>query len=179
MKLNRLAKSLTLAASALGMMVLVPFANIAMAQTSGPATDVIDLSIDVNQDGVSDQLLEETRKIQAIQEAALERLRAVESTEGPIYEQAYETYLNTATEAGMQLEARLPWSDNARQMLALGRELAEQYEQFDAGWGEGGPEQTALEARMVQEGNLRDQEPSMVAVNEAQSKVYEALGPGY
>ncbi|NJN42241.1 MAG: hypothetical protein HC811_08490 [Flammeovirgaceae bacterium] len=90
----------------------------------------------------------------------MERLQAVESSEGPVYDQAYETYLATSTEANMQLEARLPLSDNARQMIALGSELAEQYEQFDAGWGEGGPEQTALEAKMVQEATYAIKNPA-------------------
>jgi hypothetical protein len=179
MKLNRLAKSLTLATSAFGMMVLVPFANIAMAQTSGPATDVIDLSIDVNQDGVSDQLFEELKKIQVLNDESFRLYQEVANEDGTFDDggqEAIEASNAILTEAAMQLEARLPWSDNARQMIALGSELAEQYMQFDAGWGEGSPEQTALEAKMVQEGNLRDQEPSIVAVNEAYTKVYEALG---
>jgi hypothetical protein len=181
MKLNTLAKSLTLTAGALGMMVLVPFANIAMAQTSGASPDVIDLSVDVNQDGVSDELLSAMEKVIVTEAEWFKRVEAAGlNSDGTYNEQAYEEYTAAITEANMELEARLPWSDNARQMLALGFELAEQYEQYtNSSWGEGGPEQTALEERMVLEGNLRDQEPSIVAVLEAQTKVYEFLGPQY
>lgn len=184
MKLNKLTKSLTLAASALGMMVLVPFTNIAMAQTSGPATDVIDLSIDVNQDGVSDQLLEERKRLNAILEDWYKVYEEVVNEDGTLDEgglEALEAANAIKTEAYMQQEARLPYSDNARQMFALSSELSEQYSQsqFDAERGEGGPEQTALEERIDQVSNLLSQESSVLAINEAYAKVFEALDAGY
>jgi hypothetical protein len=187
MKLNTSAKSLTLTASALGLMVLVPFANIAMAQTSSPSPDVIDLSIDVNQDGISDQLLAATQESIAIEAAARERLLATTNTDPNFNEsfdeQAYEIYLAIAQGANMQLAARMPYSENAKQMIARGFELADQYDRLYVGegpvkWGMGGPEQTALEAEMTREGELRDNEPSIRASNEAQTKVYQFLGIG-
>lgn len=182
MKLNKLTKSLTLSASALGMMVLVPFANIAMAQTSGPATDVIDLSIDVNQDGVSDQLFEELKKIDVLEEELFRPYQESADENGNYDEgtqEAMEAANDIIEEAKLQLEARLPYSDNARQMIALGDKLVEQYVKLNPVWGEGGPEQTALEAKLVQDSNLRDQEPTIVAIKEAYLKVYMAFGNGY
>lgn len=177
MKMNRLAKSLTLAASAFGMIVLVPFANIAMAQTSGPATDVIDLSIDVNQDGVSDQLLEATQQTQAYQQAELERLQAI-SVDEPGYEKAYETYLANATAANRQLDARMPYSDNVRQAVVQIDQLVAQYNQYREPYGEGGPEQSDLEAKLRQISESLEQDSSLSEVTNAQIKVYDFLSKG-
>lgn len=177
MKLNKLTKSLTLAASALGMIVLVPFANIAMAQTSGPATDVIDLSIDVNQDGVSDQLLEATQQTQAYQQIELERLQAI-GVDEPGYEMAYETYLANTTAANLQLDARMPYSDNVRQAVVQIDQLVAQYEQYREPYGEGGPEQSVLETQMRQISESISQDSSLLEVTNAQIKVYDVLSKG-
>lgn len=177
MKLTTLAKSLTLTAGAFGMIVLVPFTNIAMAQVSDASTDIIDLSVDVNQDGISDQLLAAMEKLIAVESEGFKRVEAAGlNSDGSYNEQAYEAYSTAIMEANMEFEARLPWSENARQMIAEGFALAERYGQYTEGWGEGGPEQTALEAEMRQKGDIRDREPSIVAVGEAQTKVYESLG---
>lgn len=191
MKQQFLAKLLIMVIGVSGISILIPIVSTAFAETSMPKTlqqsdpvtsteiqsnNIIDISIDVNQDGVSDQLLEETQKVQAFQDAELERFRSIaESTDGPedpALAVAYEAYSTAATAANIQLEARLPLSDNARSILAKIYQLVQQYEQHTAPYGEVSPEQSAIEAELRQFSEELDQDSSYVEVLEAQRKVF-------
>ena len=171
---------------------MVPIANVAFAEMSpqsslkqsAPAsidapqsTDIIDLSIDVNQDGVSDQLLEATQQNQAYLQAELERIQAIGIDE-PGYEKAYETYLANTTAANRQLDARMPYSDNVKQAVVQIDQLVAQYDQYHEPYGEGGPEQSAIEAKLRQISERVNQDSSLLAVTNAQIKVYDFLSRG-
>jgi hypothetical protein len=181
-------KSLMMALGALGMLVMVPVVNVAFAEIStpealaqsppamspeAPSTGIIDISIDANQDGVSDELLAETLKVQAIADAENERLQAIDSTDDEAFESFYEVYSATITAANIQLVERLPWDDDVRQILAQLDQVGDQYELYlDSPYGEGGPEQSAIEAELRQLGEKLDQNPNYLEVIDAQQKVY-------
>ncbi|NJO65540.1 MAG: hypothetical protein HC836_47840 [Richelia sp. RM2_1_2] len=113
------------------------------------SNSTIDLSIDVNQDGVSDELLAATQEVYAFHEAQMKRLQANEIT--------YEAYTIAGETANLQLEARLPLSDRAKQIVAQIDEIADE-----------------VELRKLSE--ELNQDPTYTKVNEAQSKVYKQLG---
>lgn len=142
------------------LVMVLAIAPLATAMTQSKST--IDLSIDVNQDGVSDELLAATQEVQAFHKAQLERLQANEI--------AYEAYSIAGTTANLQLEARLPFSDRAKQILVQQHQIVEELnEKYSLGGGE------ALEAELGKLSEELNQDPSYLRVIEAQSKVYKQL----
>jgi hypothetical protein len=112
-------------------------------------SNTIDLSIDADKDGVSDQLLVEMRKFRKV----------IATATGPEQYQA----------AFQQLEARMPYSDNVKQLQAQQRQLQKQLESSNGGNNEQSYRQlSALQEKMYQD-------PSYTKVQEAMSKVYRKI----
>lgn len=176
MKLKSSTKALILSASAFGLLALVPLANVAMADVS-PSSDIIDLSVDVNNDGLSDQLLAESQKTYAYVEEVMEPVEALSESD-PRYEQVSQKSFALATIAYSQLEARMPYSDNARQLLAESDDIETQYEALILKNIVGGPELSALEDKMFQLSDELKQDSSYLEVLEAKLKVNDFLSEG-
>ena len=176
MKLKSLTKALTLSASAFSLLVLVPLANVAVADVP-QSSDIIDLSIDVNNDGISDQLLAESQKTYAFVEEVMEPLEALSESD-PTYEQVSQESFELATAAYSQLEARMPYSDNAKQLLAESDDLEKQYESLIMEGTVEGPALSALEDKMLQLSDELKQDSSYLEVLEAKLKVNGFLSEG-
>ncbi len=110
-------------------------------------SNTIDLSIDANKDGVSDQLLVEMQKFRKV----------IASASGPEQYQA----------AFQKLEERMPYSQNVKQLQAQQRQLQKQLE------GSGYNEQSYRQLSALQEKMFKD--PSYTKVQAAMSKVYQKL----
>jgi hypothetical protein len=112
-------------------------------------SNTIDLSIDANNDGVSDQLLAEMQKFRKV----------IATATGPEqYQAAYQ-----------RLEDRMPYSNNVKQLQAQQRQLQKQLESSNGRNNEQGYRQlSALQEKMYQD-------PSYTKVQEAMSKVYRKL----
>ncbi len=111
-------------------------------------SNTIDLSIDANKDGVSDQLLAEMQKFRKVIATA---------TRSEDYQAAYQ-----------RLEDRMPYSNNVKQLQAQQRQLQKRLES-----GNGNNEQGYRQLGALQEKMYKD--PSYRKVQEAMSKVYRKL----
>jgi hypothetical protein len=112
-------------------------------------SNTIDLSIDANKDGVSDQLLAEMQKFRKVITTA---------TRSEDYQAAYQ-----------KLEDRMPYSNNVKQLQAQQRQLQKQLESSNGVNNEQGYRQLSA----LQEKMYRD--PSYSKVQEAMSKVYRKI----
>lgn len=193
MKLKSLVKPTSLILGAFGISVLLPIVNAAVAEISSKdvsqpiamdgsdASTVvppIDLSVDVNQDGISDQLLAEMQKNQAIHDALFERYRASAGPNDTFNEAAYEEYSAAALEANRQLEARMPYPDNIRPVLNQFNQVGEQYEEYIQEFGEDTPEALALLTELRQLSDQLHQDAGFSEVVEETQKVYDFLSEG-
>jgi hypothetical protein len=194
MNRNFLPKSLATTLGALGVSILFPIVSLALAETAvpeasqqnAPATpselqsnDIIDIRTDANQDGLPDRLLAEMQKLKAFQDAEFARLQAVDSTDDQAVMRAVEAQNASVESANIQFLARLPFSDNARQIMAQMERVNEQRQSYlDVEYGQGGPEQSAIEAELRQLSGKLDQDASVSEVAEAQQKVYNFLSQG-
>jgi hypothetical protein len=115
----------------------------------GVKSNTIDLSIDANKDGVSDQLLVEMQRFRKV----------IASASGPEQYQA----------AFQKLEERMPYSQNVKQLQAQQRQLQKQMEGANGGYNE----QRYRQLSALQEKMYKD--PSYTKVQEAMSKVYQKL----
>lgn len=175
---------------ALGIATALSIANVAVAGTSsevipeGTALDAsdasdaavlpIDLSVDANQDGISDQVLAEIQRTNAIHEALNARYQA-SSENGEFNEAVYEEYSAANLEANMQLEARMPFPEDARQTLNQFHKVGAQYDERIREFGEDDPEALVLLTELRQLSEQLDQNAGFVEVVEAMQKVYAFL----
>jgi hypothetical protein len=84
---------------------------------------------------------------------------------------------NVAVEAAnIQFAARLPYSDNVKQIMAQSDQARNRLDLYIADRGEDGPEYSALVAELNRLSEQIRQEASYVEVVEAQRKVYDFLG---
>jgi hypothetical protein len=111
-------------------------------------SNTIDLSIDANQDGVSDQLLAEMQKFRKVIATA---------TRSEEYQAAYQ-----------RLEDRMPYSNNVKQLQAQQRQLQKQLESSNGNNEQGYRQLSALQEKIYKD-------PSYTKVQEAMGKVYRQL----
>jgi hypothetical protein len=111
-------------------------------------SNTIDLSIDANKDGVSDQLLAEMQKFRKIIATA---------TRSEEYQAAYQ-----------RLEDRMPYSNNVKQLQAQQRQLQKQLESTNGNNEQGYRQLSALQEKIYKD-------PSYTKVQEAMSKVYHKI----
>jgi hypothetical protein len=116
----------------------------------GLKSNTIDLSIDTNGDGIPDQLLAEMKKFRAT---------IAKANSSEVYETAFR-----------QLESRLPYSNQVKQLQAQQRQLQKQLENSKGG---AASEQTYRQLSALQEQIYKD--PSYTKVQEAMSKVYRKI----
>jgi hypothetical protein len=112
-------------------------------------SNTIDLSIDANKDGVSDQLLVEMQKFRKV----------IANANAPEQYQA----------AFQKLEARMPYSNNVKQLQAQQQRLQKQMESANGEYNE----QRYRQLSSIQEKIYKD--PSYTKVQAAMSKVYQKL----
>jgi hypothetical protein len=116
----------------------------------GIKSNTIDLSVDTNGDGIPDQLLAEMKKFRAT---------IAKANSSEVYETAFR-----------QLESRLPYSNQVKQLQAQQRQLQKQLENSKGG---AASEQTYRQLSALQEKIYKD--PSYTKVQEAMSKVYRKI----
>jgi hypothetical protein len=112
-------------------------------------SNTIDISIDANKDGVSDQLLVEMQKFRKV----------IANASAPEQYQA----------AFQKLEERMPYSSNVKQLQAQQRQLQKQMEANNGEYNE----QRYRQLSSIQEKIYKD--PSYTKVQNAMSKVYQKL----
>jgi hypothetical protein len=131
---------------------------------------VIDLDIDVNRDGISDQLLEADQQRFDGQDATMKEFQAQVARNEP---EASRIDINaTIAKLNRQYTARLPYSSPVKQLLAEESRIIEQLNNLPQ------PDQKsrrALEARQAQLYPKYSQDPSYIKVENAQKKVYEEI----
>lgn len=191
MNQKSLAKPLTMALGALGMSLMVPVVSVAFAEMSVPeasvqstpvalsesqSTSMIDIRTDANQDGLPDELLAETQKLQAFSDAEFAHMQSADSTDEQAVMRAIEAQNIAVEAANIQFAARLPYSDNVKQIMAQSDQARNRLDLYIAERGEDGPEYSALVAELNRLSEQIGQEASYVEVVEAQRKVYDFLG---
>jgi hypothetical protein len=130
---------------------------------------VFNLDIDVNRDGISDQLLDETQQFFDSQEKLDKDYQATSTPE--LSEQRQEDLLRdyqAAREArGRQYTARLPYSNRVRQLQAEELRVVGRLNQLDQSDKQG---RKTLQAKIMQISQEYTRDPSYIKVEEAQRK---------
>jgi hypothetical protein len=138
---------------------------------TGKATDqngVINLDIDVNGDGISDQLLEADQQRFDAQDATMKQFQAQaqRNEPNPIDINATIAKLNS------QYTARLPYSSQVKQALAEDNRIIAQLNKLPQNDQK---RRAALEAKQLQLYQKYSQDPSFIKVEQAQQKVYKEI----
>ncbi len=139
----------------------------------GKATDrngVINLDIDVNQDGISDQLLEADQQRLDAQDATVKQYQAQAARNEP--EQSRIDINATIEKLNSQYTARLPYSSQVKQLFAEEKRIVAQLNNLPQSDQKS---RRALEARQAQLYPKYSQDPSYIKVENAQKKVYEEI----
>lgn len=147
-------------------------------QNANNTSNIIDLDIDVDRDGVSDQLLAATLQTQNFIEAETKRWQANRGTDELANQMADQAYNATARNANLQLEARLPFSNQVKQALAqmqkIDAEIQTKYDNRTLN----AREQQEVERLVSRNRELSQsiaQDPTLIKVNAAYSKVYAEI----
>jgi hypothetical protein len=141
--------------------------------------NTIDLDIDVNRDGISDQLLEATLQTQRITDAELKRLQTNGRPDSdPATDPVYQAYLAATKKANLQLQARMPFSDRVKQALAeqqrISDEIESKYENRLLNATDR-KEMDILYAKSRKIAQPIERDPSLLKVQAAQGKVYAEI----
>jgi hypothetical protein len=124
---------------------------------------VIDLSIDVNRDGISDQLLE----------TAQENLDAREAAQKQSQNLGTDAEINALSKLREEFDARMPYSDQVRKLLAEEQRVSEQFGKLTP--QEQDRNHAAILAKQAERYQKYSQDPSYIRVEQARSKVYEEI----
>jgi hypothetical protein len=123
---------------------------------------VINLDIDVNRDGISDQLLEVAQQNLDAQEAAAKKSQAEPGFDAnPVY-----------TKLGNEFNARMPYSNQVKQLFAEERRILEQFGKLAK------PDQKSLDTLVAKQAQISQKvsrDPSYIKVEQAQRKVYKEI----
>jgi hypothetical protein len=141
--------------------------------------NTIDIDIDVNKDGISDQLLEATLQTQAFIDAETKRWQANARPDiDPLTDPAYKAYQAAATNANLQLQARLPYSNKVKQVLAalqrINEDTQSKYDNRTLNAKELRERET-LDAKYLKISGSIQQDPSYLKVTAAHGKVYDEI----
>jgi hypothetical protein len=139
---------------------------------------VIDLSIDVNRDGISDQFLDAAQENLEAQEKAekeyqakVKRAISSGSSDGDLSRISQEADA-ISQKIGRDLTQRFPYSSQFKQLAAEGDRLSAQFNALPQSDAKG---RAALEARLGQNDQQISREPSYIRVREAERKVYQEI----
>jgi hypothetical protein len=141
--------------------------------------NTIDIDIDANKDGISDQLLEATLQTQAFIEAETKRWQAKTSKDfDPLTDPIYKAYQTATKNANLQLQARLPYSTKVKQTLAalqrVTDEIQSKYDNRTLNAKEL-REYEILNAKSAKISRTIEKDPTLIKVNEAHGKVYDEI----
>jgi hypothetical protein len=141
--------------------------------------NTIDINIDANKDGISDQLLEATIQTQAFIEAENKRFQANARKDfDPLTDPVYKASQAAMKNANLQLQARLPYSDKVKQALAaLQRGTDEIQSKYDNRTLNAKElrEYEILNVKSAKISQTIEKDPTLIKVNEAQGKVYDEI----
>lgn len=129
---------------------------------------VINLDIDVNRDGISDQLLEAEQQRFDAQDATIKQYQAQaqRNEPNPIDINATIEKLNS------QYTARLPYSSQVKQLFAEEKRIVAQLNNLPQSDQKS---RAALQAKQTQIYQKASQDPSFIKVEQAQRKVYKEI----
>jgi hypothetical protein len=135
---------------------------------------VINLDIDVNRDGISDQLLAATQQKLDIQEVAQKQFQAkIERTSSEEAMNALIEELNTINvRIGSQFNARMPYSGQVKRLFAEENRIIEQMSRLQPSQKD---RYKALDSKKIQIYQKYSQDPSYIKVEEAQRKAYNEI----
>jgi hypothetical protein len=135
---------------------------------------VINLDIDVNRDGISDQLLAATQQKLDIQEVAQKQFQAkVERTSSEEAMNVLIEELNSINvRIGSQFNARMPYSGQVKRLFAEENRIIEQMSRLQPSQKD---RYKALDSKKNQIYQKYSQDPSYIKVEEAQRKVYNEI----
>jgi hypothetical protein len=139
--------------------------------------NTIDLDIDVNKDGISDQLLEATLQNQNFIEAETKRYLAKRSNDEQANQVLDKAYQAATTKANLQLQARLPFSNKAKQALAAQQRVVDEINNYQNRIQNAKAQKQSelLYAKLREVSKPLDNEPSLLRVQAAQEKVYAEI----
>ncbi len=141
--------------------------------------NTINIDIDVNKDGISDQLLEATLQTQAFIEAETKRWQANASKDSdPLTDPVYKAYQTVTKNANLQLQARLPLSNQVKQAFAAQQRIDDAIANKYENRGLNPKELKALElldAKRRKISQAIERDPSLLKVQVAQEKVYAEI----
>ncbi len=149
-----------------------------VGSNSSNQSNIINLDIDVDRDGVSDQLLAATLQTQNFVEAETKRWQANRGSDALANQMADEAYNATARNANLQLEARLPFSNQVKQTLGKMQTNDEIIQRRYDNRTLNPTEQQEVERLISINRKLSEsiaQDPTLLKVNAAQSKVYAEI----
>jgi hypothetical protein len=139
--------------------------------------NTINLDIDTNRDGVSDQLLEATLQNQNFVEAETKRYLAKRGSDEQANQVLDKAYQAATTNAYLQLQARLPYSNKAKQALAAQQRVVDEINNYQNRIQNAKAQKQSelLYAKLREVSKPLDNEPSLLKIQAAQQKVYEAI----
>ncbi|MFM2432834.1 MAG: hypothetical protein RLZZ511_4048 [Cyanobacteriota bacterium] len=130
----------------------------------------IDLSIDVNRDGISDQLLEAAQANLDAQDAAWKQFQ-IDIQRNPSL--STDAINALSAKIGEDFNARMPYSDRVKQLFAEEKRALEQFSKLTPQQQE--RNQAAIAAKQAELYRKYSQDPSFIRVEQAQRKVYKAI----
>jgi hypothetical protein len=133
------------------------------------ANNMIDIDIDRNRDGISDQLLEATQQYLDIRGAAQKQFEAQLQRDPDLGMEA----INALTDKlGREFNARMPYTNRVKQLFAEENRIVVQLGKLQPSQKQ---EYKALEAKQMQIYQKYSRDPSYIKVEQAQKKVYKAI----
>jgi hypothetical protein len=143
-----------------------------MAQAT-PKIALIDIDIDRNRDGISDQLLAATQQHLDIRGAAQKRFEAQLQRDPNFDMEAGIKAINAlADKLSRELTARMPYTNRVKQLFAEENRIVVQLGKLQPSQKQ---EYKALEARKIQIYQEYSRDPSYVKIEQAQTKVYRVI----
>jgi hypothetical protein len=131
---------------------------------------VINLDIDVNRDGISDQLLEADQQRLDAQEATMKQFQTQAARNDPA--QATIDVNATIEKLNSQYTARLPYSSQVKQLIGEESRIVAQSNKLAQSDKKG---RDALGAKQSQIYQKLSRDPSYIKVEQAQRRVYEEI----
>lgn len=130
--------------------------------------DVINLDIDANRDGISDQLLEAAQQNLDAQDAAQKKFQADIQRNPNLGTDAINAL---SAKLGRDFNARMPYSNQVKQLFAEEQRLLEQFSKLPSNL----QDVNAIGAKQAQIYQKYSKDPSFIKVEKAQRKVYKEI----
>ncbi len=133
---------------------------------------VINIDIDINRDGISDQLLEAAQQNLDAQDAAQKQYQ-VDSQRNPNL--GTDAINATSAKLGKEFNARMPYSNQVKQLFTDEQRVLDQFGKLPSNQQNNQQNVEALAAKQAQIYQKYSRDPSFIKVENAQRKVYKEI----